>query len=145
MIRSAVVIVAIALAFAGSANAAEPASAKVTFQDHVLPIFRNACLNCHNADKKKAGLDISSFSATMAGSDSNKAIVPGDPDNSLLYKLVTHQDEPKMPQRADKLPQKDLDIIRKWIEGGALENAGSKALASAKPSVKIGRASCRER
>src|SRR5688500_2196597 len=137
MIRSAVVIVAVSLALTGSAIAADPAPAKVTFQDHVLPIFRNACLNCHNADKKRGGLDISTFSATIAGSDSNKAIIPGDPDNSLLYKLVTHQDEPKMPQRADKLPQKDLDVIRKWIEGGALENAGSKALASAKPAVSL--------
>src|SRR5918992_1668701 len=64
-------------------SAARAADDKVTFQDHVLPVFRNACLNCHNADKKRAELDISTFSATMAGSDSNKAIIPGDPDSSL--------------------------------------------------------------
>ena len=137
MIRYAVPIVAISVAFAARLHAADSAPAKVTFQDHVLPIFRNACLNCHNADKKKGGLDISTFGATIAGSDSNKAIVPGDPDGSLLYKLVTHADEPKMPQRADKLPQKDLDVIRKWIEGGALENSGSKAAGPAKASVSL--------
>ena len=42
---------------------------KVTYQDNILPIFRNSCLNCHNPDKKKGGLDISSYSAAMAGSD----------------------------------------------------------------------------
>ena len=43
--------------------------AKVTYNDHVLPIFRNACLNCHNPDKKKAGLDLSSYGGVMAGSE----------------------------------------------------------------------------
>src|SRR5262245_1997229 len=96
---------------------------KINFQDNILPVFRNSCLNCHNPDKKKGGLDLTSYSATMAGSDANKVINPGDPDGSLLYKLVTHVDEPKMPQKADKLPAKELDLIKQWIAGGALETA----------------------
>ena len=35
------------------------AADKVTYEDHILPIFRNSCLKCHNADKMKADLDIS--------------------------------------------------------------------------------------
>ncbi len=34
---------------------------KVTFEDHVLPIFKNSCNNCHNPDKRKGDLDASSF------------------------------------------------------------------------------------
>ena len=101
--------------------AADAAAPKVTYQDNILPLFRNSCLNCHNPDKKKGGLDISSYSAAMAGSDSQKVIVPGDPDGSVLYRCVMHIDEPKMPQKADKLPQKDLDLIKQWIAGGALD------------------------
>src|SRR5688500_11280209 len=92
------------------AGGADAPAQKVTYQDHVLPIFRNSCLNCHNPDKKKAGLDLSTHAASLAGGDSNKAIVPGDPDSSLLYKLVMHVEEPKMPQKGDKLPQKELDL-----------------------------------
>ncbi|MGD9748139.1 MAG: c-type cytochrome domain-containing protein, partial [Verrucomicrobiales bacterium] len=40
---------------------------KVTFKDHVLPILENRCLNCHNPDETKGGLDLSTFSATMTG------------------------------------------------------------------------------
>jgi hypothetical protein len=132
-------LLAIALLFAPSVVLAAdpPAAAKLNFQDHVLPLFRNACLNCHNADKKKGGLDISSYSATMAGSDSQKVIVPGDADSSVLYKLVIHAEEPKMPQKADKMAAKDLEIIKKWIESGALENSGSKA-AAIKPKLDLG-------
>ena len=35
------------------------AADKVTYQDQILPIFRNKCLKCHNADKMKADLDLS--------------------------------------------------------------------------------------
>ncbi len=105
-----------------SASAAEP---KITYADHVLPIFRNACLNCHNPDKQKAGLDLSSYEKTMAGSDSGKIVEPGNSGGSLLVRLITHADEPKMPAKADKLPDSEIETIKKWIEGNAPENAGS--------------------
>ena len=44
------------------------AADKVTYEDHVLPILRNNCLKCHNADKMKADLDISTYAALMNGS-----------------------------------------------------------------------------
>src|SRR3954454_17785085 len=130
---SLLIVLAPALALAAD----PPAAPKVTYQDNVLPIVRNACLNCHNPDKKKGGLDISSYSGAMAGSDSQKVIVPGDPDASVLFRCVMHIDEPKMPQKADKLPQKDLDLIKQWIAGGALENSGSKAVAIKKVDLGV--------
>src|SRR3954468_105615 len=110
---------------------------KVTYQDHVLPIFRNACLNCHNPEKKKAGLDLSSFAGAMTGSENGKVLEPGDPDGSLLFRLVSRTEEPFMPPKGDKLPEKDLDAIKKWILGGVLETAGSSALVSNKPKVDL--------
>src|SRR5438477_10435659 len=137
MIRLGRIVVFVLMCAPAGALAADAAPAtKITYQDNILPIFRNACLNCHNPDKKKGGLDISSYSGAMAGSDSQKVIVPGDPDGSVLYRCVMHIDEPKMPQKADKLPQKDLDLIKQWIAGGALENTGSKAII--KPKVDLG-------
>src|SRR5688572_15332972 len=99
---------------------------KVTYQDHVLPILRNACLNCHNADKKKGDLDLASFTGLSTGGGSGKAVEPGDPDASMLYKVVTWAVEPNMPPKGDKLPEKDLAVIKAWIAAGAPENSGSK-------------------
>src|SRR5215216_416933 len=73
------------------------AQEKTTYQDHVLPVFRNTCLNCHNPEKKKAGLDLSSYATAMAGSENGKVIEPGDPDGSLLFRLVQRTEEPFMP------------------------------------------------
>src|SRR5215210_5690968 len=69
---------------------------KVTYQDHILPVFRNTCLNCHNPDKKKAGLDLSTYSTALTGSENGKVIEPGDPDGSTLFRLVSRTEEPFM-------------------------------------------------
>ncbi|HEV2292362.1 MAG TPA: c-type cytochrome domain-containing protein [Tepidisphaeraceae bacterium] len=127
------VFLAIAPALATTAFAQE----KITYQDHVLPIFRNSCFSCHNADKKKADLDLSSFAAALAGGGSGKALEPGSPEGSLLYRLVTHAEEPQMPPKGGKLPDKDLNTIKMWIAGGLLENSGSVAMVSNKPKLDL--------
>src|SRR3954454_4923445 len=62
MMRSCLRLVAAigGLAFTASFAFAQE---KVNYQNNVLPIFRNICLNCHNPDKKKGGLDLSTFQA----------------------------------------------------------------------------------
>ena len=47
------------------------------YDEHVFPIFEQACLNCHNPDKTKGGLDLSSFSTTLKGSSGGKIVEPG--------------------------------------------------------------------
>ena len=56
------------------------AADKVTYQDQILPIFRNKCLKCHNADKMKADLDLSTYDAAIQGSGNGPVLVGGDPD-----------------------------------------------------------------
>ncbi|QDU40310.1 WD domain, G-beta repeat [Maioricimonas rarisocia] len=100
---------------------------RITYQDHVLPIFRQRCGSCHNPNDRKGGLALDSYAAAMEGGSSGTVVEGGDPDASYLWMLVTHDSEPFMPPGADKLPQKELDLIRTWIEQGLLENSGSKA------------------
>ena len=57
-------LAALLLSAAISAGAAEK---KHTFEDDVMPILRNRCLKCHNANDVKGGLDLSSFSAALRG------------------------------------------------------------------------------
>ena len=109
---------------------------KVTYDEHVLPLFKNACLKCHNADKPKADLDLSTFGGTMKGGSSGLIVTGGDPDGSSLYKSVTHAAEPTMPPKS-KLADKEIELIKKWIAGGLLENSGSKAIASNRPKVDL--------
>lgn len=100
---------------------------KVTYQDHVKPILENRCLNCHNAEKKKGGLDLSTYGATMAGGSGGVNLEPGDAAASQFFKVITHAAEPYMPPKSDKLPQNEIDVIAKWIAGGLLDTASSSA------------------
>lgn len=118
----------------GFAAGAEPQ--KVTYEDHVLPIFRDNCLKCHNPDKLKGDLDLTSFSSAVKGGGSGATLNTGDPEGSQLFKSITHADEPSMPPNA-KLTDRDIATIRRWIEGGLLQGAGSKALAANKPAVDL--------
>jgi len=95
-----------------------------TYQDVIRPLFQNSCLNCHNPDKHKAGLDLSTYDAAMDGSDNGKVIATGDAEKSVLYKVLAHVEEPYMPKGGDKLPDSQLDIIRQWIAANAPEKTG---------------------
>ena len=70
----------------------------------------------------------------MQGGGSGKVIEPGDAENSTLFLVITHKEEPKMPPNSPKIPDAEIELIRKWIDGGALENSGSKAVARPSPS-----------
>jgi len=122
---------------AGPAIAQDKAKTKVTFQDQALGVFRNRCNSCHNADKQKGGLNLEGYTTAMAGGSSGKVIEPGDPDASTLYAVMTHAEEPKMPPNSARIPDAEIAIIRQWIEGGALENSGSKAAVAAKPKFEF--------
>lgn len=105
---------------------------KVTYDEHVFPIFQQSCLNCHNPDKAKGGLDLSSFPATMKGSSGGKIVEPGDPGSSLIA-VVEQTAEPKMPPEGEKLSNDQIQILKRWIEGGLLENPSSSARKPTKP------------
>lgn len=126
-------LAAVAMATAVNVRAAD----KITYEDSVLPIFRNHCLKCHNANDNKGGLDLTMFSGVLKGGGSGTGVVSGDPDGSKLFKAITHAEEPNMPPNAPKISEKDIDVIKLWIAGGLLEASGSKAIVASKPKIDL--------
>src|SRR3954468_22077154 len=112
------------------------AQEKVTYQDHVLALIENNCAKCHNPDKKKGDLDLTSYTASLKGGGSGQVLIAGNPDSSKLFKAITHAEDPTMPPNKPRLPDKEIEVFKKWIAGGLLETSGSKAIA-AKPSVDL--------
>src|SRR5882672_1245016 len=129
--RSATIVSALFLASAGRADD------KITYTDHILPLVEANCSKCHNADKKKADLDLTSYQGALKGSGSGVVLVSGNPDGSKLWKAITHAEEPFMPPNRPALAEKEQETFKKWILGGLLENAGGKAIAAAKPSADL--------
>lgn len=122
------------LAAAGHAAAAEP----VSFEKDVRPVFKKHCVSCHNADRPRGELDLSSYSGVTAGGVSGKAATPGKPEDSPVFTLAAHLEDPKMPPNKPRIPQRELDVIRTWIAGGLIEKTGGTASASATPAPAAG-------
>jgi hypothetical protein len=117
------------------AGAEQPAAKKVTFVDHVLPIFRSRCGSCHNSSDQSGGLVLDGYAGAMAGGGSGQVLAAGDAGASRLWKVLTHEAEPFMPQGADKLPDAELAVIREWIQPGLLEKSTSVAKLPKKTEI----------
>jgi len=126
-------LIAASFALATTASADE----KVTYQDHLLPLIENNCAKCHNPDKKKGDLDLTSYNGLLKGGGSGVIVMSGNPEGSKLYKAVTHAEDPTMPPNKPRLPDKDLEVFKKWIAGGLLETSSGKAIVSAKPTIDL--------
>jgi hypothetical protein len=99
------------------------------YNDSIRPVFEKSCLPCHGPQNKSAGLDLSTRDGMLHGGEHGPAVVPGDSKASLLYKLVSHEAEPHMPYKGDRLPQETIDRIADWIKAGAtFEHAADPAL-----------------
>jgi WD40 repeat protein len=109
------------LTFAGWASADD----KITFDDHIKPIFREHCLSCHNANEKKSDLALDTYAATLEGGSGGEIVSAGDLDSSRLWELVAHVAQPYMPPNQDRLADAKLELIKQWIEQGMPENSGS--------------------
>ena len=111
---------------AAHAFAQQPADpAAEFFEAHIRPVFANNCLACHG-DAETGGLRLDSRENMLKGGKSGPAIVPGQPDSSLLIQAVQHtQERLKMPP-GKKLTDTEIRDLRAWVTGRSAV-AGGKA------------------
>ena len=89
------------------------------FKKEVRIILAHKCIKCHGGEETEGELDLNTHKGLLAGGDTGDAVVLGKPKESLLYQLITHAEEPAMPEEASKLKDHEIKAIAKWIELGA--------------------------
>lgn len=99
----------------------------ISYEKDVLAIFRAECLACHNEDEKQGDLDLSSYEAMIAGGASGTVIEIGDPEESLLYRLIAHLEQPSMPPETPMIARESIDLIKQWISEGAPKDPTDEA------------------
>jgi mono/diheme cytochrome c family protein len=108
------------------------AADKVDFTKDIQPIFQQNCIKCHGPEKQKGKYRLDSKATAFKETDNGPTITAGDPAKSDLYRRITlpkgHDDI--MPNEGDPLTKAQIDLIRDWINQGAVWSAAS---ASAKP------------
>ena len=85
------------------------------FDKQIAPLLVQHCLDCHGGPKSKGGLDLSRREKLLAGGDQGPVLVPGRPDQSLLWEFV---DQNKMPPKKP-LAAAEKALLRAWILSGA--------------------------
>ena len=98
------------------------------FEDHILPLLREHCANCHRPGKTRGGLDVTTMETLERGGSAGPAVVAGLAENSPLFRSISHiGDEEPMPPEQDKLSDPVIADFKLWIEGGLKPNATGKA------------------
>lgn len=115
-------------AAASSTPAPNDARAEEFFETRVRPVLATSCFVCH-ADAQSGGLRLDSRDSIVKGGASGPAIVPGDPEKSLLVLAVRQTGELKMP-KGGHLKKQEIEDLTEWVKIGA-PWPGSKAVLPA--------------
>lgn len=90
------------------------------FEQEVRPLLVEHCYSCHSVSEKiKGGLALDSKQGWAKGGDSGPAVLPGDPEGSLVIQAVGYKEKDlEMPPKG-KLPEAKIAILEKRIKQGA--------------------------
>ncbi|MBC8101116.1 MAG: PSD1 domain-containing protein [Cytophagales bacterium] len=107
-------------AVSSNESKAPPVSAEASafFETKVRPVLADNCTMCHGPEENLGGLRLDSREALLRGGDSGPAMVPGDPDRSLLLSVVRHSGKIKMP-KGGRLKDAEIGALADWVRSGA--------------------------
>ncbi len=98
----------------------KPGDDKAFFEKEVAPILAANCLECHSGDKPKGKLAFTDRASLVKGGRRGPALSLEKPEESLLLLAISREDVLKMPPPpSKKLPQKDIDVLTRWVKAGA--------------------------
>lgn len=92
------------------------------YEAAVYPIFERKCTNCHNDQKAKGELVMTSVDKLLEGGEHGKPWKAGNPDESLLLKRVhlpEEHDDHMPPAGKPQLTAEEIHLLHLWIGGGA--------------------------
>jgi uncharacterized protein DUF1553/uncharacterized protein DUF1549/cytochrome c len=120
--RIAIVTLTLSTAFVLAASAQPaPAGGPHTaefFETRIRPVLAANCYDCHT-DQRNGGLRVDSREALLKGGRRGPAIVPGDPDKSLLIQAVRQTDDKLKMPKGGQLAPAEIEALVQWVRDGA--------------------------
>jgi len=105
------------------------------FESRVRPVLSKNCFACHT-NSKLGGLELDSRDHLLKGGKSGPAIVPGQPESSLLIQAVRHSHERlKMPPQG-KLSDEEISNLAAWVKMGAVWPQNPPVTATAEYTIR---------
>src|SRR5438876_11427193 len=89
------------------------------FEKKIRPLLASKCYACHGEKIASSGLRLDFKAGWERGGNRGTAIVPGDPDGSLLIKAISFRDpQLKMPP-GGRLSATEVADLTEWVRMGA--------------------------
>jgi mono/diheme cytochrome c family protein len=93
-------------------------------EKEVLGVLQR-CVQCHGPALQMSKLNLSTREGMLKGGDHGVALVPGNAEESLIYKRITGQVKPAMPLApVSALTNEEIAAVRDWINAGAPMSSG---------------------
>lgn len=89
------------------------------FKAKIRKVLKTSCVECHGGEEVQSGFDLATRKGLIRGGSKGKAVISGKPDDSRLMSLITHNEDPHMPEGGEKLKVDEIAAIREWISLGA--------------------------
>jgi len=114
----------------------------IAFTTDIQPILEKNCLSCHGDGMQMSKFDMRTRESTMSGGAHGSVVVPGNAEQSKLYRMVAGLEKPQMPFTGGTLSAEEVDKIKVWIDLGpakrgvdpeAYERAAAAAIREALP------------
>lgn len=83
-----------------------------------LRLLKTSCFSCHNDEKKKGGLVMTSREALFKGGESGAVLVAGAPEESPLITALSADADPHMPPKK-QLSAAQIEVLSRWVREGA--------------------------
>ncbi|MGH7171837.1 MAG: DUF1553 domain-containing protein [Gemmataceae bacterium] len=121
-------------------GAAEQLPAVIEFNRDIRPILSDNCFRCHGPDRarRKADLRLDTEAGAFADLGGSRALVHGEPDKSeLLRRVAAVNVRERMPpaKSGRRLTERQVQLLRRWIEQGAKWQAHWSFLAPKRPPL----------
>ena len=108
----------------------------IIYADVVTRILDDKCVSCHNPNKQKGQLLMTSLSELLKGGESGSTLVPGDPEESELIKrlhLPADDEDHMPPEGKTPLNGNEIAILERWVALGASDTLRLDQLRKTEP------------
>ncbi len=114
------------------------------FENKIRPVLAEQCYQCHSAEAARTGilmgrLQLDTREGVQLGGSRGPAVVPGQPDQSMLIEALEYTNRNLQMPPGGKLPDLVIADFVQWVTLGAPDPRDAKAVDTAAMDLESGR------